>query len=254
MVPQLPWLPALNKQSAMLAVRRLVASASRAAASIALPRWPLVLMPLSKTFGSADIFISYDTTEQSAAAILARTLSARGYSVWWANDLVATGMFRAEIDQRLRDAKAVIVIWSPRARTSKWVIAEAADADDQGKLLNVHTKHIKKPSQQIPKPFGVTHSVPVGDCEKIIAALDRLGVPHSTVKVEVSVCVRDKSARSARQQKRPTNEQAALHFSAATGTAHTGNAGPTLPSTLSTSSAPRKRRTGKQRRGNGNAR
>ena len=138
----------------------------RAFAVAVLPRSP----------DAADVFISFQRNNKATAAALAKKLRKLGYRVWWAGELVATGDFRDEIERRLNAAKAVIVIWSPDAVKSKWVRAEAAHADDDDKLVNVHTRGFGNPARRIPKPFGVTHAVEIGDIVGIVASLEVLGV------------------------------------------------------------------------------
>ncbi len=139
--------------------------------------------------GTADVFISFQRNNKATAATLAKKLTKRGYRVWWAGDLVATGDFRDEIERRLDAAKAVIVIWSPDAVRSKWVRAEAAHADDDNKLVNVHTPALRNPARKIPKPFGVTHAVGVADIAAIVASLEVLRVrPMCDERIRDSAC------------------------------------------------------------------
>ena len=127
---------------------------------------------------AADVFISYSDKNRAKAARLARQLRARGYTVWWAADLLPLGAFRSEIDARLNAASAVIVIWSPESAVSDWVLSEADHAHFQRKLVNTHTPEVKKPAREIPKPFGVRHSARIGDIASILAALAALDVPR----------------------------------------------------------------------------
>ena len=57
---------------------------------------------------------------------------------------------------------------------SKWVYAEALRADDQDKLLNVHTPDVRPSS--IPVPFNAGHIARIEDRTAIYEALTRLGV------------------------------------------------------------------------------
>jgi hypothetical protein len=52
-------------------------------------------------------------------------LSALGYAVWFDDDLLAHDAYAQVIEERLRAAKAVIVIWSAEATKSEWVRSEA---------------------------------------------------------------------------------------------------------------------------------
>ncbi|QZD89303.1 TIR domain-containing protein [Qipengyuania aurantiaca] len=83
----------------------------------------------------AEIFISYarSTAEQAQAA--ARGLREEGYEVWIDDALPAHREFSVVIEEKLREVDAVLVVWSDDARRSRWVLAEADLAHEQGKLV-----------------------------------------------------------------------------------------------------------------------
>ena len=83
----------------------------------------------------AQIFISYarSTAEQAQAA--ARGLRDEGYEVWIDDALPAHREFSVVIEEKLREVDAVLVVWSDDARRSRWVLAEADLAHEQGKLV-----------------------------------------------------------------------------------------------------------------------
>ncbi len=85
----------------------------------------------------ADVFISYSHDNREAARILAETITARGYDVWWDRELVAGDDYTDVIEEALDTAKAVIVIWSEKSRKSYWVRDEAAVGRDRNRLLPV---------------------------------------------------------------------------------------------------------------------
>ena len=74
----------------------------------------------------AEIFISYKSERRAAAAHLAKILEHYGYKVWFDYDLVKGDDFADEIDRRLREAKALVVLWCKLAVQSVWVRREAA--------------------------------------------------------------------------------------------------------------------------------
>jgi hypothetical protein len=82
-----------------------------------------------------DIFLSYARDDRSIARLFADGLAADGFSVWWDASLHSGETFDEVIEQRLRDAKAVVVLWSPRSVASRWVRAEATLADRRNKLV-----------------------------------------------------------------------------------------------------------------------
>lgn len=81
-----------------------------------------------------DIFLSYARQDRGTARIFAECLGEEGFHVWWDASLRSGETFDEVIEQRLRDAKAVIVLWSPRSVASRWVRAEATLADRRDKL------------------------------------------------------------------------------------------------------------------------
>jgi hypothetical protein len=115
-----------------------------------------------------EIFISYSHANREWTARLAAQLEARlgPGSVWWDTHLEARAGFEAQITTALRNAKAVVVVWSQAAAQSKFVYAEAMDADHDGKLVNVCGDDIDY--RDIPKPFGANHVDDLGDLDKIV--------------------------------------------------------------------------------------
>ena len=73
----------------------------------------------------ADVFISYKREERNAVQRLASTLRSLGLDVWFDASMSAGETFSDEIDREVRGAKAMLVCWSPSARESRWVKAEA---------------------------------------------------------------------------------------------------------------------------------
>ena len=84
-----------------------------------------------------DIFISYSREERPAARHFAESFAREGFTVWWDAALRSGQTFDEIIEQELRAAKAVIVLWSPRSVASRWVRAEATLADRNNKLVPV---------------------------------------------------------------------------------------------------------------------
>ena len=61
--------------------------------------------------------------------MFAEALTDEGFTVWWDASLHSGETFDEVIERNLRDAKAVVVLWSPRSVASRWVRAEATQAD-----------------------------------------------------------------------------------------------------------------------------
>ena len=85
----------------------------------------------------SDVFISYGRTTARRAKAVADALRAAGHSVWLDEDLPAHRAYADVIEERLRSAKAVVVVWSQEAAKSLWVRAEANVALELGTLVQL---------------------------------------------------------------------------------------------------------------------
>ena len=83
----------------------------------------------------ADVFVSYARPDEPIATIVAEALRAEGYPVWRDDELPAHRAYGEVIEERLRAAKAVVVLWSAEAAKSQWVRAEADAARSTGSLI-----------------------------------------------------------------------------------------------------------------------
>ena len=83
----------------------------------------------------SDVFISYARSTAAQAQRIAKALRALGYNVWRDDDLPAHRAYTDVIDERLRAARAVVVLWSAEATKSQWVRAEANVAREAGTLV-----------------------------------------------------------------------------------------------------------------------
>jgi hypothetical protein len=127
----------------------------------------------------ADVFISYSKSRRAETVELAADLEARGFVVWWDKDITPGELFRDTIREELMKARAVIVIWTPTAAKSNWVISEATRAQRRGVLIAVHSADLNP--DDIPSPFDVVHTELVTNRPAIFAALAKLGVEPSAV-------------------------------------------------------------------------
>jgi hypothetical protein len=105
-----------------------------------------------------DIFLSYARQDRPIARIFAECLIEEGFTVWWDASLHSGETFDEVIEKRLRDAEAVIVLWSPRSVASRWVRAEATLADRRNKLAPA----IIEPCDR-PIIFELTHAAELCD-------------------------------------------------------------------------------------------
>ncbi|MCM8556670.1 TIR domain-containing protein [Sphingomicrobium sediminis] len=85
----------------------------------------------------SDIFISYARSTEIVAGQIGEALRRVGHKVWRDDELPAHRNYGEVIEERLRSAKAVVVIWSADALTSQWVRAEADVARENGTLVQL---------------------------------------------------------------------------------------------------------------------
>lgn len=81
------------------------------------------------------MFISYARGDAALARRVAKGLQADGHAVWWDAQLPAHRSYSEEIEQKLRNATAVVVLWSTHSAGSQWVRAEADLARSENKLV-----------------------------------------------------------------------------------------------------------------------
>jgi adenylate cyclase len=83
----------------------------------------------------SDVFISYARADEALARRLAGALREHHYGVWLDDELPAHRAYADVIEERLKSAKAVIVLWSAEAAKSQWVRSEADAARQLGTLV-----------------------------------------------------------------------------------------------------------------------
>jgi adenylate cyclase len=84
-----------------------------------------------------DVFVSYARSTERQAHAIADALRAAGYDVWRDDQLPAHRSYGEVIEERLKAAKAVVVVWSLEAIGSHWVRAEADLAREAGTLVQL---------------------------------------------------------------------------------------------------------------------
>jgi adenylate cyclase len=147
----------------------------------------------------AEVFISYARLDEPQAERVADALRADGYDVWRDNELPAHRPYAEVIEERLRGAKAVVVLWSAEAAKSQWVRAEADAARAAGTLIQATLDGCIPPM-----PFNQIQCAALGDWDgngatpgwrKVAASVKALaGTPEErkavrTAHRELSVCV-----------------------------------------------------------------
>jgi adenylate cyclase len=101
----------------------------------------------------ADVFLSYARQDADTARGFADAFQASGFTVWWDDALRSGETFDETIERALREAKAVVVLWSTSSVASRWVRAEATQADRNRTLVPVMIE-----SCQRPIIFELTHT------------------------------------------------------------------------------------------------
>ncbi|QFT76917.1 AAA family ATPase [Erythrobacter sp. THAF29] len=92
-----------------------------------------------------DIFLSYNREDQAAANLFVRGFEAAGLTVWWDRQLRAGEAYDEVTENALRDARAVVVLWSEKAVASRWVRAEATLAQRCGTFVPCMIEPCERP-------------------------------------------------------------------------------------------------------------
>jgi TolB-like protein len=100
-----------------------------------------------------DIFLSYTREDQATAKRFAEAFEAQGFSVWWDVTLRSGEAYDQVTEEALRMAKAVVVLWSKKSVTSRWVRAEATLADRNRTLVPAMIEPCERPIM-----FELTHT------------------------------------------------------------------------------------------------
>jgi tetratricopeptide (TPR) repeat protein len=85
----------------------------------------------------AGVFLSYDRDDSDRARQFARALEKAGHQVWWDLHVRGGAQFSKVIEEALKAADAVVVLWSRNSIESPWVRDEAAAGRDSGRLVPV---------------------------------------------------------------------------------------------------------------------
>ncbi|HET9810111.1 MAG TPA: TIR domain-containing protein [Sphingomicrobium sp.] len=85
----------------------------------------------------AGVFLSYDRDDTSRARLVAAALERAGHSVWWDLHVRGGAQFAKVIEEALKAADAIIVLWSENSIESPWVRDEAAVGRDTARLVPV---------------------------------------------------------------------------------------------------------------------
>ena len=126
----------------------------------------------------SDIFISYARTNEPLAKQAGEALRAAGYAVWRDDELPAHRAYSEVIEERIKSAKAVLVLWSNDAVKSQWVRAEADAARELGTLVQVSLDGVLPPMPfnqiQCADLFGWTGDTGWQGWQKVVSSIASL--------------------------------------------------------------------------------
>jgi TolB-like protein len=101
----------------------------------------------------ADIFLSYNRDDLPTARRFAEAFEREGFSVWWDQTLDPGEHYDDVTEKALKEARAVVVLWSKKSVDSRWVRAEATLADRNKTLVPVMIESCDRPIM-----FELTHT------------------------------------------------------------------------------------------------
>ena len=139
----------------------------------------------------SEVFISYARSTETQARQIAEALQSLGYGVWRDDELPAHRAYSEVIEERLKAASAVLVIWSAEAAKSQWVRAEADLAREAGTLVQLTIDGTAPPM-----PFNQIHSADLsawsGEAKgagwrKVLASINELVGPLATAPGQLAI-------------------------------------------------------------------
>ena len=92
-----------------------------------------------------DIFLSYSRDDQATARRFAEGFERAGFSVWWDATLRSGEAYDQVTEKALKEARAVVVLWSKKSVDSRWVRSEATLADRNKTLVPVMIEPCERP-------------------------------------------------------------------------------------------------------------
>jgi formylglycine-generating enzyme required for sulfatase activity len=85
----------------------------------------------------SDIFLSYASEDLARIRPLVHFLTQQGWSVWWDRTIPLGKTYDQVIDEALKAARCVVVVWSQASVASGWVREEAVEGRERGILVPV---------------------------------------------------------------------------------------------------------------------
>jgi hypothetical protein len=93
----------------------------------------------------ADVFVSYASSEKNKAQLVAQSLEAAGFTVWWDRALKPGETFDRVIEREIAAAKAVVVLWTRASVESQWVREEADHGRQRENLVPLLMDEVTPP-------------------------------------------------------------------------------------------------------------
>jgi formylglycine-generating enzyme required for sulfatase activity len=93
----------------------------------------------------SDIFISYAKEDRPRAEAIAKALNDHGWSVWWDRDIRTGETYRRVIENEIKGARSVVVLWSEHSVDSNWVHEEATLGMERNILVPALTDDVELP-------------------------------------------------------------------------------------------------------------
>jgi hypothetical protein len=91
------------------------------------------------------VFVSYSDDDRERVQPLVQRFRRRRWSVWWDRDTRIGAVWRELIDDRLRHARCVVVVWTRRSVRSRYVQEEAEEGANRGVLVPVRLDAVAPP-------------------------------------------------------------------------------------------------------------
>lgn len=93
----------------------------------------------------ADVFLSYKREDRARVGVIAKTLEAEGFSVWWDPEIPLGESYSASIRRELDLATSVVPVWSQQSIDSEWVQEEATLGKRRGAIVPCRIDAVEPP-------------------------------------------------------------------------------------------------------------
>ena len=93
----------------------------------------------------AQIFFSYKSSDKDRVRPLVKLFEAQGWTVWWDRKIPAGKTFDEVIEEAVKAAACIVVVWSKDSVQSRWVKNEAAEGAKRDILVPVLIDDVEPP-------------------------------------------------------------------------------------------------------------